>query len=155
MGTVASGRFGSALSAALDSFCNMSPIFEKAGYITVTHNAVGDYVLFDWTNFMVTLDEIKTLHEKALTTARRHNCRNYVADTVKVTTTLRPEVVAWWGSTWVPVLAEYGLRAIVTVIPTSAVATLSTSNWQRQVISGITMLNVRSLRQAEEVLAKV
>src|SRR4051794_33662303 len=117
----------------------MSLIFEKPGYITVTYHPTGDYVLFDWTNFMVTLGEIQTIHEKALSAARRHNCRNYIADTVQVTTTLRPEVVAWWGTTWVPVLAEFGLRAIVTVLPKSALATLSTGSWQREVVGGISM----------------
>jgi hypothetical protein len=130
-------------------------VVNKPGKITVSYNAAKDYVLFDWTSFNVTLDEIKAVHEDALATAKRHNCRNYIADTSRVTNALRQEIIAWWGTTWVPTLATFGLRTIVTVPPSSAIATMSTGSWQRQVVNGIAMLNAASLAEAEATLAKV
>ena len=87
--------------------------------------------------------------------AKRHNCRHYVADTSKVTNVLRQDVIAWWGSTWVPALAKFGLRAVITVLPKSAVANMSTGSWQREVVGGIQMMNVASRAEAESVLTGV
>ena len=133
----------------------MTVVFEKAGYLVISYDPAKDYILFDWTSFNVTLDEIKTAHEKALEAAKRHNCRNYVADTSKVTNALGQDIIAWWGSTWVPVLAKFGLRAVITVLPKSALANMSTSSWQRQVVDGIQMMNVASRADAESALVKV
>jgi hypothetical protein len=130
-------------------------VFEKAGYLVVSHNAAKDYILFDWTNFNVSLDEIKVAHEKALEVAKRHNCRHYVADTSKVTNALRQDIISWWGSTWVPTLAKFGLRTVATVLPKSAVANMSTNSWQRQVVDGIEMINVGSRAEAESALTRV
>jgi hypothetical protein len=125
------------------------------GRIVVSYNEAKDYVLFDWTSFNVTLDEIRRIHEQALAVARRHNCRNYIADTRKVTNALRPDIIAWWGTTWVPTLSRYGLRCIITVPPAGAIASMSTDSWQREVVDGITMINASSLADAEATLAKV
>jgi hypothetical protein len=133
----------------------MTAIFSKPGIVTVSYNANKNYVLFDWTSFAVTLDEIKTLHTAALRAAESHSCRTYIAETSKVTNTLRQDVIEWWGSVWVPRLAKAGLRAIITVQPTSAIASLSTRSWQRTVIEGITMINVGSLADAEAALASL
>jgi hypothetical protein len=133
----------------------MTAIFSKPGIVTVSYNARRNYVLFDWTSFAVTLDEIRTLHAAALAAAQKHNCRTYVAETAKVTNTLRQDVIEWWGTVWVPRLAEAGLRAIITVQPTSAIASLSTRSWQRTVVEGITMINVGSLPDAEAALASL
>jgi hypothetical protein len=134
---------------------DVTVVFEKAGYLVISYDATKDYILFDWTSFNVTLDEIKMAHQKALETAKRHNCRNYVADTSKVTNALRQDIISWWGSTWVPILAAFGLRAVITVLPKSALANMSTSSWQRQVVDGIQMINVASRADAESALAKV
>jgi hypothetical protein len=130
-------------------------VYDKPGYLVISHNAAKDYILFDWTSFNVTLDEIKMAHEKALEAAKRYNCRHYVADTSKVTNALRQDIIAWWGSTWVPTLAKFGIRTVATVLPKSAVATMSTTSWQRQVVEGIQMINVASRAEAESALAKV
>jgi hypothetical protein len=130
-------------------------LFEKPGRVVVSYDARKDYVLFDWSSFNVTLDEIQTLHQKALDGAKRHNCRTYIADTSKVRNALPQDVVGWWSGTWVPVLAGYGLRTIVTVLPTSAVANMSTTSWQRQVVDGIATINVTSLAEAESAIVTV
>ena len=133
----------------------MSAIYQKPGHITVSHNAAKNYILFDWQSFRVTIEEITTLHTQALDLAKQHSCYHYVAETSRVTNALRQDVVAWFGGTWMPTLAAYGLRAIVTVVPTSAIAMMSTSSWQRQTVSGIDMINVGSLVDAESTLAKL
>jgi hypothetical protein len=130
-------------------------LFENPGRVVVSYDDRKGYVLFDWSSFNVTLEEIRLLHQRALDGAKRHNCRTYVADTSKVRNALPQNVIAWWSDTWVPVLATYGLRSIVTVLPTSAVANMSTTNWQRQVVDGIAMINVASLADAELAIAAV
>jgi hypothetical protein len=130
----------------------MEPIFEKAGHIEVTYNERKRYVLFHWTSFYVTLDEIQELHRKALDFARTQRCVDYVADTLKVTNALPQPVVQWWGETWVPTLSAYGLRSIITIVPKAAMAMLSTHRWQKHVKSGIAMANVNSRLEAESML---
>lgn len=128
-------------------------IYEKQGYIQVRYQADKDYIIFDWTNFLVTLAEITELHHKALDAARANGCWYYVAETSRVTNMLRPEVIRWWADDWVPRLNEAGLKAIITVVPSVALAAMSTHSWQAQVVGSITMLNARSLSDAEALLA--
>jgi hypothetical protein len=142
---------GPAVTSATISLrgATMNAIYEKPGYLVVSHNRAKNYILFDWTNFNVTLDEIRSAHDQALEAARRADCRTYIADTSRVANTLRQEVVDWWGATWVPELAKFGLKSIVTVVPERALAKLSTTTWQRQVVAGIAMTNVSSMAEAE------
>jgi len=123
-------------------------LYDKPGFIEVVHRAAGGYILFDWTSFMVTLEEIQELHRKALEGLHQHRCPYYVAETSKVRNVLRQEVIEWWQG-WVPKLVTGGLRAIVTVVPASAIASLSTRSWQAEINNGIVLKNVRSLAEAE------
>lgn len=127
----------------------MNAIYNKPGYLVVSHSRTGNYILFDWTDFNVTLDDIKQAHARALDVARRNSCHTYIADTSRVANALPPEVIEWWGGTWVPELARYGLKSIITVVPERALAKLSTNTWQRQVVNGIAMSNVSTLAEAE------
>lgn len=128
-------------------------IYEKQGYIQVRYQPEKDYIIFDWTNFLVTLAEITELHTRALAAAREKGCYYYIAETSRVTNMLRPEVIRWWADDWVPRLNDAGLKAIITVVPSVALAAMSTHSWQAQVIGSITMLNARSLPDAEALLA--
>lgn len=130
-------------------------IYEKPHYIQVVYHPDKNFIVFDWTDFMVTLNEIKELHEKALITAQEKNCYYYIAETSKVRTVLRQQVISWWGEVWVPKLVEAGLQAIVTVVPTSTLATLSTYDWQGVVVSGIMMKNVKDFAEAEIVIKEL
>jgi hypothetical protein len=134
----------------------MEKICEKPGYITISYNPDKKYVLHDWTSFLLTLDEIRPAFQTTLDFARRHGVYHYIAETSRVTDTLRQDVLDWWGTTWVPTLAKYGLKAIITVVPTSsALARLSTKRWQGQVVDGITMANAASLAEAERMLDQI
>lgn len=124
-------------------------IYSKPGYITVSYDEADHVIIFDWTKFTVTLDEIKELHQKALKTAQERKCYDYIAETSKVRTALPQPVIKWWGQEWIPELVKAGLRSITTVVPSSAIAKLSTRSWQTEVIEGITMKNVQSLQEAK------
>jgi hypothetical protein len=128
----------------------MMVVYEKRGHVVVSHARKANYIHFDWSNFYVTLDEIKTLHAAALERARASECFYYVADTAKVKNALRQDVIQWWGEVWVPILAKYGLKAIITVVPQAALAQLSTKRWQGHVmVQGIELVEVTSLTEAE------
>jgi hypothetical protein len=127
-------------------------IHEIPSYVRLSYNSEKNYILFDWTDFDVTLDEIKVLHQKALDTALQTGCFYFIAETSKVKTILRKEVVRWFGEVWVPKLAAAGLKAIVTVVPDIGLATLSTRHWQAGVVASIKMKNVTNLAEAEAFL---
>jgi hypothetical protein len=129
-------------------------IYEKPNHIQVVYYPNENFILFDWTNFRVTLAEIRELHEKALATAQEKGCYYYIAETSKVRNILPGDVIRWWGEVWVPKLVAAGLRAIVTVVPssTSTLATLSTHDWQVVVVGGITMKNVKSFSAAKALI---
>jgi hypothetical protein len=124
-------------------------IHETPQRVQVRIRASRGYVVFDWSSFSIKLDEIEIAHRKALAAAEAERCLYYIADTSKVRDVLPQEVIAWWGSVWVPKLAKAGLRAIVTVVPGSALASLSTRSWQAGVVAGITMLNAPTLSRAK------
>jgi hypothetical protein len=129
-------------------------IYEKPNFIQVVYYPEKNYIVFDWTDFLVTLEDIQELHTKALATAQANNCYYYIADTSKVHTVLRQEVLRWWGDVWVPRLTEAGLKP-VTVVPTSALGLLSTRSWQADVVGGITMINVKTFAEAETAVRKL
>ena len=128
-------------------------IHEVPNFIQVSYSPGKDYILFDWTDFLVTLEQIKVIHQKALDVAVQKQIYFYVAETSKVNSVLRSEVIKWWGEEWVPKLTAAGLKAIVTVVPMKVgLASISTHNWQVQVVGSIVMKNVRSLAEAESYL---
>lgn len=130
-------------------------IHEIPNFIQVSYHDDKHYILFDWTDFYVTLDEIKTIHHKAFETALDKQCFYYIAETSKVKNILRPEVLTWFGSEWVPVLSKGGLKAIITVVPSSGLATLSTRDWQSGVVGTIIQKNVRNLAEAEAYILQL
>ena len=123
-------------------------IYEKPGCVRVEYKPVGGYILLDWTSFMIQMAEIQELHQKTLAAAKQYHCYYYLAETSRVRTVFLKEIIRWWGDVWVPKLAEAGLKAIVTVVPESALALLSTRSWQAEVTQGITMKNVKTLAEA-------
>jgi hypothetical protein len=130
-------------------------IYEKPNYIQVVYHPEKNYIIFDWTDFLVTLEEVKELFEKAMTVTQQHKCFYYLAETSRVTTMLRPEVIKWWADEWVAKGVAAGIQAIVTVVPKTALSAMSTHSWQAQVVSGITMLNAPSLEEAEKALKEL
>jgi hypothetical protein len=123
-------------------------IHEAPNRVQVRHCAQGGYIIFDWSSFAISLHEIQTLHAKALEAVVEERCFFYIADTSKVRDVFPQEVIEWWGRTWVPELRKAGLIAIVTVVPSSALAALSTRSWQAEVLDGISMLNTANLANA-------
>ena len=130
-------------------------IYEKPAYIQVVYRPELNYIVFDWTDFLVTLAEIKELHQKALTVAQEKQCHFYVAETSKVSTVLRSDVIKWWAEEWMSAMVAGGIEGIITVVPKSAISALSTHSWQSQVVNGIQMKNVKSLAQAEEAIQEM
>lgn len=131
----------------------MDVIYHKPAHIIVSHEPKLNYIHFDWSNFYVTREEIEELHRAALAYARARRTVYYVANTSKVQNALRQDVVQWWGEEWVPVLTEYGLRGIFTVVPRAALAQFSTRRWQGHASQqGIEMVDVGSLAAAEGMI---
>jgi hypothetical protein len=60
--------------------------------------------------------------------------------------------VAWFTKTWFPKLAREGLKAIITVMPKSAIAQLATKSWQAVEQGGIKLQNVTGLKEAEALI---
>ena len=128
-------------------------IHEIPNFIQVSFQEEKNYILFDWTNFSVSLEEIQTIHHKAFETAVEKHCMYYIAETSRVKNILRPEVLDWFAKEWVPVLSAGGLKAVITVVPLFGLATLSTRDWQANVVSQIFQKNVRNLAEAEACIA--
>jgi hypothetical protein len=129
-------------------------IYEKPGHVVTSYNARLNYVLLKWADFQLTLDEIKALHVATLDTARKYKCFHYIADTARVANAFPQDVIRWWGEIWVPQLVAYGLKAIITIVPSKAMAQLSTKRWQGYVVGEIAQANVASLAEAEALLSE-
>jgi hypothetical protein len=133
----------------------MTTVYEKPNCLKISYNPEKNYVICNWDNYTISLEEIKEGFQKALDAAKANKCYFYIAETSKVKNVIRQEIIEWWGGTYIPELVKYGIKAIVTVVPSSALATLSNKDWQKQVIGGIAMFNVKTLAEAETELAKL
>jgi hypothetical protein len=133
----------------------MIEIYEKPNYLKVTFSKEGKYILFKWYKFGIPLEEMKIVHQKALDTLLANNCYSYIAETSEATGTLLPSVIEWWTNEWVPKLQKSNIKAIVTVVPKSVLANLSTKDWQAQNFGGITLKNVQTLEEGESFLKTI
>jgi hypothetical protein len=127
-------------------------LYECRGFLEVGYVEDKDYLVFAWRDFAISLKEIMKAHRAALDFAVSRGCMRYIADCSQAKDALLPEVIVWWRNDWVPVLAEAGLRRIVTIIPSSGLATLSNRDWQRDPKKRIEILNVESLASAVALL---
>jgi hypothetical protein len=127
-------------------------IYESPGYLEVRFIEGKNYIVFVWEDFSIPLADIKRAHELALAFAVQRGCLRFVAECSRARDSLLPEVIVWWRSVWMPKLAAAGLRRIVTVQRRSTLAALSNRDWQRDEGSGIEMLNVDSISDAETAL---
>jgi hypothetical protein len=119
----------------------MEKIYEKLGFVVVSYNPTKNFIVFDWTRYFVTLEEIKELHTKALEFARIKGVKTFVADTVKVKDVFLEECTDWFAKVQIPRLSEAGIKRIVTITPETALGRLSTKTWQAK-ISGIELYSV-------------
>ena len=123
-------------------------IYECPGFLRVVFDADAEYFSFEWEDFSISLAEIKKAHKAALSAAVAKACFRYVAQCARARDSLLPEVVFWWRSEWVPKLIAAGVSRIVTVVPSSTLATLSNRDWQRELQDGIEIINVASFEAA-------
>lgn len=130
-------------------------IVEKPGYLTVSHDPAKNFILFDWESFNIPLKDIKDAHAQAQSAMVKKRCYNFVADTSKVRQALSQEIISWWEKTQFPNYVKSGLKSIVTVLPASAIANLSTKAWQSSTVNGIYIKNVKSRDEAASEIRKL
>jgi hypothetical protein len=131
-------------------------VYEKPGYLQVAYEEAKGYVIFRWEKFAIPLEDIKAAHKAAWDTAKSKGCPYYIAQTASASGALLPDVVDWFTNQWVPLLRREGLTAIATIVPeTSALARISTKSWQTGDFDGIVMENVKSLEEAESLIAEI
>ena len=124
-------------------------IYHRPGIVQVTHHPVWNLIALDWDSFSISLDDLKDLHQKTLDVACEKQCYYFVAETSRVRTVFSEDCITWWVNEWVAKLSAAGLKAIVTVVPESALATMSNNAWQSEVVvAGITMKNVKNWLEA-------
>jgi hypothetical protein len=128
-------------------------LYECPGYLSVLYVEGGSYIAFCWDDFSIGLDELRLAHEAALSFAVERGCFRYVADCSQARDSLLPEVILWWRGEWVPRLVSAGVRRIVTVVPSSTLASLSNRDWQRDPEGRLEILNVGSRAEAIAALA--
>jgi hypothetical protein len=130
-------------------------LYECPGFLVVRYEQEKDYILFRWSDFSISFEDLVRAHEAALKTAVERACSCYLADCSYARDTLSPEIVVWWRETWLPKMVASGVRVIVTVESTSTLASLSNRNWQRESGTGMKILNVPSLSEAEAALEAI
>lgn len=128
---------------------------EQPGIISLEYHKDRGFVVFNWTSFNIMIEDIRRIFPKALELTRQGKAYYYIAETSKVKNVLQKEIIDWWGNVWVPKLVQAGLKGIVTVVPSSALATASTNTWQAEVVNGITMKNVKSFVEAMMVVKQL
>lgn len=88
---------------------------------------------------------------------KKHGVKNWIADVSQVKTATRPDDQQWIAEQG-PAFIAAGLQSIITVLPQSALAKLSTKGWQSKVAdvnAGFVMLDVGSLDEARQAVQKL
>jgi hypothetical protein len=130
----------------------MKVIYRDEKYLTVYHNIERNYIHLKWRSFDISLNEIVVMHKSILDYAKKNKCAYYIADSAKAEHILRSEIIGWWRSIWIPEMNKAGIRAIITVTPQNSYAKLSTKEWQLGDYKTISLVNVDSLDEAEEII---
>lgn len=98
--------------------------------------------------------ELRAALGRGLELVKKHRVEHWIADVSQVTTPTSPDDQQWIAEQG-PEFIAAGLRTIITVLPSSALAKLSTKGWQRkvgQVNAGFAMVDVGSVEEAFEVV---
>jgi len=83
--------------------------------------------------------------------------KHWIADVSQVREATSPEDQTWIAEQ-APRFIEAGLQSIITVLPQSALAKLSTKGWQRQLAgadTGFSMVDVGSAEEAAAAIAQL
>lgn len=125
-------------------------IYDDGHYLRVEDHPEARCVVFNWTRFAISLEDIKKAHYAALEVVKAKGYETLIADTGNVAGVLFPDVVAWWEGEMIGKYVDAGIRQVLTVVPKSALGRLSTKDWQKQVVGKLSTLNVKSLDDALE-----
>ena len=126
-------------------------IYEKPGYVTITHHGDKNYVLFDWTNATISFSDIKEAHLKAFEVDKEKGVKTLVADCSKMKYSFTTEITDWFATEMMPRLSkEAGIQRIITILDNSAIAKLNAKSWQKA--NDIDLPNVSSMNEALDLV---
>lgn len=126
-------------------------IYEKPGYVKITHQSDGNYVLFDWTNATISFEDIKEAHLKAFEVDKEKGVTCLIADCSKMKFSFTTEITNWFATEMMPRLSkEAGIKRIITVLDDSAIAKLNARSWQKA--NDIELPNVSNMPEALKLL---
>jgi hypothetical protein len=131
---------------------NTDTIVSKPGFLTITHKENPSYIYFAWENFGISLDDCVDAFARAEKAMVERGVFHIITDTANVKQPLRPEVAKWWGEVCMPSLARCGVKLIVSVVPASEAAQLSTRSSPTEVVNNIVMQKAPSVSEAESLL---
>ena len=126
-------------------------IYNNPKFVKVTYNQFKNYILFDWSNMAISLEELKELHTKASDVVKKRGVKTLVAETSKATSILFPQCIEWWSNEQVPAYDEAGINSIITVKGGNALTRLTNKSWQGAT-GGIDIYEVPTLVDAENIM---
>jgi len=111
----------------------MPTVHDLEGVARIFYEPVSRVMLTTWVNLMHA--HIKPLIERQMEQVAR-GARFLVVDVRLTRSVPSPEDQAWYASTAVPFYKANGLRALVNLVPQSAVAKLGASRWRATAAQG-------------------
>jgi hypothetical protein len=123
-------------------------VYEKPGFIKITHERDLNYLLYDWASFAVQLPDMKDLHLAAHKVIGDKKVKTILADTSLVKNVLYSDCIQWFGEVAMPKFNAAGLKSIITIVPKTALSMISTVNWQAVELGGIKLMNMHTRAEA-------
>ena len=127
-------------------------VYENKKFITVTlEDSPKKHLLYSWTKTYITLDEFKEMHLTAIQSIKSNGITSLISDSSSVTDVPTDACKEWLGKDLIPLMAEAGVKRLITVVPQTALGRLGTKSWQQQVL-GIDLYDVKSKEEAYSLI---
>ncbi len=129
----------------------MRTFFEEAGIVRAEIDRATRTMIVTWQN-LGPHDHIRPACEAQLREVKG-GARYLILDTSETGGVVSQDDQAWFGEVLFPAFADAGLEAIVTVVPESAIAQLSSKGWMRTASPfGFEMYEAASVEDAARVI---
>lgn len=104
-----------------------------------------------WRNMAISVDSMEKIQEKNYDYIKKYGVTKMISNTKNSKSVILPDTLDYYVESIQPTLASLGIKLIVSIVSDNLITKKTTQKFH-QVVSGIKLVEVRSLEEAEEVV---
>jgi hypothetical protein len=130
------------------------PAYVVEGVVNCVYDTELSCIYVKWDRFVPA--HVRPCLEAHWAPLSKHGGKGVIVDTKHSKGALSIEDQQWLVDVFFPKMAKIGVRAIVTIVPESAVTRISAKNWsQSGEVAGIKMINAATYEDALDAMASI